>query len=157
MSEKTNNEVTVLTDHVNHFYSIGCEACDTSVTHVCGENEPARLSYDFPLQIERDKTDSVYILGCAYCGLVDISPFGDDILASKTGHKKFHGFVLAMTHNTPEYYHPIDLIMFECDWLDTLEGDQEDSEYARLSRRDFWAGKVIEDESELAPTEAEQN
>ena len=146
MSTKQKTEVTVLTDNVDGYYSIGCESCGETVTHSCATlPDEEDFSHDYPMRVMRNKSDLVYALGCAFCGMLDISPFAEDILISKTNHKKFHDYVLDLTHNSVDYYHPIDIFCMECDWLDTLEKEVEAVEYHRLSRRDQWAEKIHEE------------
>lgn len=154
--------VTLIKDSIDLRYSISCEGCETVIVHDCArpkrmkqadnfldKQEEVRVYHEFcdadfldlgdGFDVERDKTDSVFMLFCDFCLLVDISPFKTDIFTSARHHRSLHSFVDACYPMFMES-NPVslDYFEFEHEYVDQLEHADAIREDSRASRCYGW-------------------
>jgi len=146
-----NNEIVIMTDNIDNRYSIGCGNCDKTITHTCDGLTEAELHHFGHLySLDRDDSDSVYLLKCISCDLVDITPFMQDVRQSIASHEGLHDYIRSMTNNEPDYFHPIDVMMHEWDYAESLEGALQDEDFFRIERLTRWMSKVVDIDTLLA-------
>ena len=145
VQNETPNEIVILTDHVDNRYSIGCGNCDKTTTHACDNlNEVELHLFGHKYWIDRDESDSVYVLKCAACAEIDVTPFMDDVRTSIDLHERFHDYVKTLTNEEPMYFSAIDQLMYLWDFVDTLHEETEQPlEEFRIDRLAFWMKHVI--------------
>lgn len=151
MRTEQTNEIVLLTDNVEKRYSIGCGNCNKSITHKCDNLNEAELHlFGHKYSLDRDESDSVYLLKCIDCDLVDITPFMDDVRQSIASHEALHDYILAMTNNDAIYFHPVDVMMHEWNRAESLPVYEQDDELFRIERITRWLPKVVDVEALLA-------
>jgi hypothetical protein len=150
MHYSENKEIVILKDDINNRYSIACSDCDTSVTHKCNPFTQAELHlFGHKYEVNRDDSDSVFVLNCVSCEEVDVTPFMDDVRTSIDMHERFHDYVKARTNDDPNYFSGIDQLMFLWDFIDTLDEETEQpKEHFRIDRLAYWM-KHVEPEEEI--------
>jgi hypothetical protein len=100
--------------------------------------------------LDRDNSDSVYLLKCIDCDLVDITPFMEDVRMSIASHEALHDYILGMTNNEASYFHPVDVMMHEWEHAESLPVSAQDEEFFRIERITRWLPKVVDVEALLA-------
>lgn len=144
MHHSENKEIVILKDDIDNRYSIACGDCDTSVTHKCNPFTEAELHlFGHKYEVDRDDSDSLFILECVTCGDIDFTPFMDDVRHSITMHERYHAYVKARTNDDPDFFSGIDQLMFLWDFIDTLKAETEQpKEYFRMDRIAYWYDHV---------------
>jgi hypothetical protein len=147
MHYSEHKEIVILTDDINKHYSIACSDCDNSVTHKCNPFTDAELHlFGHKYEVDRDCSDSVFILECVSCGDIDFTPFMDDVRYSIAMHEQFHDYVKFRTNDDPDYFSGIDQLMFLWDFIDTLDEETgQPKEYFRVDRIRHWYDLVYPD------------
>lgn len=97
--------------------------------------------------IRRDATNSVDVLRCARCGIIDITPFDSDIEYAKYIHEQFHRWVLAqMPAHPPKWPASLHEIL-EYGFAATLDGDDKIDNDFRMQRVGLWSPRETRGES----------
>lgn len=140
MHHSENKEIVILKDDIDNRYSIACSDCDTSITHKCNPFTQAELHlFGHKYEVDRDESDSLFILECVSCGDIDFTPFMDDVRYSIAMHEQFHDYVMALTNNDPDYFSAVDQLMYLWDFIETLDEETEQpKEHFRCDRIAYW-------------------
>lgn len=140
MRHSEHKEIVILKDDIDNRYSIACSDCDTSVTHKCNPFTEAELHlFGHKYEVDRDESDSLFILECLSCGDIDFTPLMDDVRYSIAMHERYHDYVKVRTFDDPEFFSGIDQLMYLWDFLETLDEDEEKpKEYFRVDRIVHW-------------------
>ena len=81
-----------------------------------------------------------------------------DVRQSIASHEGLHDYIRSMTNNEPDYFHPIDVMMHEWDYAESLESTLQDEDFFRIERLTRWMSKVVDVDKLLAQaTEEEGN
>lgn len=100
--------------------------------------------------VERDSSDSTWILRCARCGVVDITPFNAEIESAKITHDRFHEWVLTLANAHPPKWPATLQEILEYGFSSTLFDDDRVENDFRLTRLNFWKDRISES---VAPEE----
>lgn len=136
MANFENDSIVVLRDASLGISSMGCETCGTVTTHRCSyyyeQFNPLLSNYE----CERDRTDSVWVLSCKRCGVVDLTPFLEDVWASEARHDELHNYVQAVMDSGADP--SLTTWDLQEEYRDTLRGEAEMEELARENRCLSW-------------------
>lgn len=88
--------------------------------------------------IERDESNSVDVLRCERCGIVDITPFDNEIEYAQFIHEQFHEWVLALVPAHPPKWPATLHEILEYGFAATLIDDDKIDNDFRLQRVASW-------------------
>lgn len=140
MDEIEHGSIVVLRDESLGIVSLGCEKCETVTTHRCTYYHEYFNPEPSMYECERDKTDSIWVLSCKSCGIVDLTPFLEDVWTSEAQHNELHNYVQAVLDSGADStLTPWDL---QEEYRDHLRGEAEMEELARENRCLVWERHV---------------
>jgi hypothetical protein len=138
------NEISIFTDRFSRRYSISCENCSTITEHICDDPlEHQHITLGSYYSVDRDSEDRVFLLFCDYCGIVDITPFKEDVWKSHALHEELHDFIEGIRPDGIKNVSFPDRFLYETEFSESLTGDNEEHDFARWNRCASWLKMVV--------------